>query len=184
MKKVQRAGVERKAITYLCMVLISLLLTSMICMGASGEAVQTDLEDGEYSIEVKMEGGSGRAQIVTPAVLIVRDGYAYAQIQWHSSSYDYMKVENEKYLPINEEGNSTFEIPITVFGEPMTVIGDTTAMSVPHEVEYTLTFDENSISSGGGKVSAGKMLPGVVIGIVAIGIAIVQIKRKNGKKNE
>ncbi len=174
MKKVQRAGVERKAITYLCMVLISLLLTSMICMGASGEAVQTDLEDGEYSIEVKME----------PAVLIVRDGYAYAQIQWDSSSYDYMKVENEKYLPINEEGNSTFEIPITVFGEPMTVIGDTTAMSVPHEVEYTLTFDENSISSGGGKVSAGKMLPGVVIGIVAIGIAIVQIKRKNGKKNE
>ena len=33
------------------------------------------------------------------------------------------------------------------FDEPMTVIGDTTAMSVPHEVEYTLTFASESVAS-------------------------------------
>ena len=59
-----------------------------------------------------------------------------------------MKVEDETYLPVNEEGNSVFEIPVPVFDEPVTVIGDTTAMSVPHEIEYTLTVDSASISQG------------------------------------
>ena len=163
---------------------LAVLALSLMMLPVAVRAEDVTLEDGEYRVDVTLEGGSGRSEIASPAVLLVQDGQPYIRIEWDSSHYDYMKVENEKYLPINEEGNSTFEIPITVFGEPMTVIGDTTAMSVPHEVEYTLTFDENSISSGGGKVSAGKMLPGVVIGIVAIGIAIVQIKRKNGKKNE
>ena len=163
---------------------LAVLALSLMMLPVAVCAEDVALEDGEYRVDVALEGGSGRSEIASPAVLLVQDGQPYIRIEWDSSHYDYMKVENEKYLPINEEGNSTFEIPITVFGEPMTVIGDTTAMSVPHEVEYTLTFDENSISSGGGKVSAGKMLPGVVIGIVAIGIAIVQIKRKNGKKNE
>ena len=27
---------------------------------------------------------------------------------------------------------------------PLTVIGDTTAMSTPHEIEYTLTFDSST----------------------------------------
>ena len=28
---------------------------------------------------------------------------------------------------------------------PLTVIGDTTAMSTPHEIEYTLTFDSTTV---------------------------------------
>ena len=50
-----------------------------------------------------------------------------------------MLVDGEKYLPINEEGNSVFEIPVKVLNEPFTVIGDTIAMSQPHEIEYKLT---------------------------------------------
>lgn len=106
-------------------------------------------EDGEYTIEVTLTGGSGRASVVSPAELTVENGQPYALIEWNSSNYDYMKVEGETYLPVNEEGNSAFEIPVTVFDEPMTVIGDTTAMSVPHEIEYTLVFDSSTISPAG-----------------------------------
>ena len=57
-----------------------------------------------------------------------------------------MIVDEEKYLQTNTEGNSTFEIPVSKFDEPIEVIGDTVAMSKPHEVEYTITFDSKSAS--------------------------------------
>lgn len=108
-----------------------------------------DLEDGTYTIEVSLGGGSGRSAILSPAELIIREGIPYARIVWNSRHYDYMMVEDVKYLPVkdqdNQEGYSVFEIPITVFDAPMPVIGDTTAMSIPHEVEYTLTFQSDSI---------------------------------------
>lgn len=58
-----------------------------------------------------------------------------------------MKVGDVQYDPVNEEGNSVFQIPVTVFDEPMEVVADTTAMSVPHEIEYTLTFNSASLKS-------------------------------------
>ena len=67
------------------------------------------------------------------------------QQQRGSPNYDYMKVEKEKYEPVNTEGNSAFEIPVTVFDYKQKVIADTIAMSTPHEIEYTLTFDSESI---------------------------------------
>lgn len=105
-------------------------------------------EDGEYSIQVDLEGGSGKASVTSPTLLTVEDGQAYAQIQWSSSNYDYMIVNGEKYLPTNEEGmNSVFEIPVLSMDEGMPVIADTTAMGTPHEIEYTLTFYSDSIGS-------------------------------------
>lgn len=103
-------------------------------------AASIDLEDGEYSVEVTLEGGSGRSTVVSPATLIVQDGKAQARIEWSSRNYDYMVVDGVKYLPITTDPHSVFEIPVSVLGEPMAVTADTTAMSVPHEVEYTLTF--------------------------------------------
>ena len=55
-----------------------------------------------------------------------------------------MIVDDVHYDPVTLEGGSTFEIPVVAFDEPLTVIGDTTAMSQPHEVEYTFTFDSES----------------------------------------
>ncbi|MBQ3302029.1 MAG: hypothetical protein IJH04_07805, partial [Eggerthellaceae bacterium] len=37
---------------------------------------------------------------------------------------------------------------VTAMDEPMTVVGDTTAMAQAHEVEYQLTFDSSSIVAG------------------------------------
>ena len=42
--------------------------------------------------------------------------------------------------------NSAFEIPVAAFDQALTVIADTVAMSEPHEVEYTLTFDSASLA--------------------------------------
>ena len=111
------------------------------------EAALIDLEDGEYAIEVELTGGTGKTAVTSPAGLTVLDGHAYARVEWSSSHYDYMLVEGEKYLPVNEEGYSTFEIPITVFNEPMEVVADTTAMSTPHEITYQLTFDLEGVMS-------------------------------------
>ena len=92
-----------------------------------------------------MEVGSGRTTVETPTQLKIQDGKATAVITWGSSHYDYMKVGEEKYEPVNTEGNSSFEIPVTVFDQKQKVIADTTAMSVPHEIDYTLIFDSESI---------------------------------------
>ena len=102
-------------------------------------AVETSLEPGDYKVELTLEGGSGRATVESPAELKVENGSAILTVIWSSPYYDYMIVDGEKYLPVNEEGNSTFEIPVKVFNEPFDIIGDTVAMSEPHEVEYKLT---------------------------------------------
>ena len=114
-------------------------------------AVETDLEDGEYEVPATLEGGSGKASVASPATLIVKDGKAFARIQWSSSHYDYMLVDGIKILPeekASPEDNSVFVIPVTSLSEPMKVIGDTTAMSTPHEVEYTLDFELPGEGSG------------------------------------
>ena len=102
--------------------------------------------DGTYTCDVTLEGGSGRATVESPAALTVADGRMTATIVWSSPNYDYMLVDSEKYLPTNTEGNSTFEIPVAALDTPLDVVGDTVAMSTPHEIEYTLTFASASLT--------------------------------------
>ncbi len=99
----------------------------------------------EHRVAVTLEGGTGRASITSPAKLTQTENGDIATIEWSSPHYDYMIVEGVRYLPVNEDGNSTFEIPVVVYDKPFVVIADTTAMSTPHEIEYQLTFDSSSI---------------------------------------
>lgn len=103
------------------------------------------IKDGTYTVEMTMGGGTGRAEVESPLTLHVKDGKCTAVIVWSSSNYDYMLVDGQKYDLINSDGNSTFEIPVKVFDMPMAVVGDTTAMSQPYEIEYTMTFDSTTI---------------------------------------
>ena len=117
---------------------------------AEGAADTFDLsavEDGSYTIELTMEGGSGRASIQSPAQLAIADGAATAILEWSSPNYDYMLVNGEKYLTVNTEGNSVFEVPVEALDAPLTMIGDTVAMSTPHEVEYTVTFHSDTLQN-------------------------------------
>lgn len=106
---------------------------------------EAGLEDGRYWIDAALSGGSGRASVESPAELTVKDGQASVRITWSSSAYDYMAVYGKKYLPVSEEGNSAFQIPVYVFDVPMHVAADTTAMGDPHEIQYTLTFDRSTV---------------------------------------
>ncbi len=111
---------------------------------------------------VTLEGGSGKASVESPCPVMDRSGDLFAVITWSSSHYDFMVVNGEKLLPVNTEGNSTFEIPLKSEEAPsgssdsaasdtgrttslpadcaMEVQADTTAMSTPHLVDYTLSF--------------------------------------------
>lgn len=105
------------------------------------------LADGIYTVEVALEGGSGRASVDSPAQLTVVNGYAYAVIVFSSPNYDYMKVDDVQYEPENEvQGeNSAFRIPVSAFDRKLAVKADTVAMSEPHEIDYTLYFDSSTI---------------------------------------
>lgn len=115
--------------------------------GTYTSAEDLQLADGTYSVEISLEGGSGKATVESPANMIVENGTVTVTIVWSSSNYDYMVVNDEKYLTVNTDGNSTFNIPVNVFDGPMAVRADTTAMSEPHEIDYTLYFDSSTIQS-------------------------------------
>ena len=97
--------------------------------------------------EVRLEGGSGRASVESPAALRVEDGTAYASVVWGSSNYSSMRIGEETFAPVNTSGNSAFEIPVSVFDRKLAVYAETTAMSTPHEIEYTLYFDASTIKN-------------------------------------
>ena len=55
-----------------------------------------------------------------------------------------MIVDGVTYEPVNDGGNSVFEIPVAAFDTEIAVTANTVAMSVPHEIAYTLVLDAAS----------------------------------------
>lgn len=152
--------------------------------GSAGDAIEIDLEDGEYSIEVDLTGGSGKASVSSPALLIVEDARAYVRLVWSSSNYDYMIVGDTKYFnEAEEEANSFFTVPVTAMDKPVDVIGDTTAMGTPHEVAYTLTFHSDTIDSKSAlpQEAAKRVLMIALVIIVGGGILNYFVKKKLGE---
>ncbi|MER2025651.1 MAG: ABC transporter substrate-binding protein [Lachnospiraceae bacterium] len=112
-------------------------------------------EESQYCwATVILEGGSGKASVESPCPVLERSGELLAVITWSSSHYDFMVIDGEKILPVNTEGNSKFEVPLKSVARSsdtsqmaslpedceMQVQADTTAMSTPHLVDYTLSF--------------------------------------------
>ena len=148
---------------------------------AEPQAAPTDLPDGEYSIEVSLAGGSGRASVTTPTWMIVQEGRAYARLLWSSPYYDYMILDGKKYVnETTDGGSSSFTIPITAMDAPMEVIADTTAMGDPVEIDYTLTFYEDTIGSKSRVPQEGalRVLAGAAVFIIVGGIVNHFIKRR------
>ncbi len=103
---------------------------------------------GSFLCAVELTGGSGRASVSSPAVLVSDGETLMATIQWSSPNYTYMIVGDIQYDPIQEEGNSTFRIPVTL-DQDISVSACTEAMSTPHLVEYTLHFDSATLTQSG-----------------------------------
>ncbi|MBR3003624.1 MAG: iron transporter [Lachnospiraceae bacterium] len=102
------------------------------------------LTDGEYTIEVTLTGGSGKASVNSPAKLFVENGELTAEIVWSSSHYEYMTIDDVQYDPVTLDGGSTFIIPV-VLDADMNISALTTAMSEPHLIDYVLHFDSSTI---------------------------------------
>ena len=166
----------------LVMLAVMLLCPAQILAAEGISGVKTDLTNGEYSIQVDLEGGSGKASVSSPTLMLVKDGRMYAELQWSSSNYDYMIVDGEKFLNESEEGrNSVFTVPITVLDDKMEVIADTLAMGAPHEIKYTLTFYEDSIGSKGQlpQEAAKRVVAVALIIIVGGGILNYFVNKRN-----
>lgn len=113
------------------------------------EPIDMKVQDGMYTMEVSLSGGSGKATITSPAQITVSEKQAVAKLEWSSPSYDYMIMNGKKYLPVNTEGNSVFEIPILVLDEEIDIVADTVAMSQPHEISYTIVFHSDTLQKDG-----------------------------------
>ena len=107
---------------------------------------QEALADGEYTVEAVLSGGTGKAKLLNPTALTVSEGKITATIVWSSSNYDYMIVNGNQYLPITTEGGSTFQIPVESLGVELPVTADTVAMGTPHEIEYTILLQADTVS--------------------------------------
>ena len=125
-------------------------VSNPVPMENAGKSVEAlGLADGTYTAEAAFSGGSGKAYVESPVSITVADGKATATLIWSSSNYDYMVVDGVRYDVLTTDPGSTFEIPVAAFDTDLTVIGDTTAMSTPHEIEYTLNFASASLTPAG-----------------------------------
>lgn len=123
---------------FFAMTLTVLMMATLIGCG------QKEITDGSYTVDVTLSGGSGRASVESPCMVMIADGQATATIIWSSPFYEYMLIGETCYDPIQEDGNAMFEIPV-ILDEDMAVSASTIAMSQPHLVEYTLYFDSKTL---------------------------------------
>lgn len=100
--------------------------------------------DGSYTCSVTLSGGTGRASIESPASVEIKNGKAVATVIWSSSHYEYVKIGETQFDPVNTEGNSTFEIPVS-FDTDIEISALTNAMSEPHLIDYVLRFDSATL---------------------------------------
>lgn len=176
---------RKRILISLTAILTSIMLSAAACSSASkpdsAEAVteapaqetaaaektaSETMQDGTYVPAMfTVQGGTGKVTITCPEVTIT-GGKAEARIEFSSPHYECVKVNGVQYDAENagEENrkNSVFRIPV-ILDQEMTIIGLTTAMSRPHEIEYTLfislTRKEDAASAG---EAAPKALPRTV----------------------
>ena len=128
---------------FVWLLLAGMLVSALACRAS--EQNEAAIADGAYTVAVTLEGGTGKAKIESPAALSVAGGKMTLTVKWSSDKYDYMIMDDTKFTPEYVDGHSTFVIPVDNINEPLSVIADTTAMSTPHEIEYTITFDAASL---------------------------------------
>lgn len=107
----------------------------------------TELEDGLYSVEGAISGGTGRAHIASPLKLEVSEGQMTATLVWSSKNYSWMEMDGQRYLALKGEAYSTFEVPVSL-DEDIPFQAETTAMSTPHVIDYSLRLDGSTLKKG------------------------------------
>ena len=132
--------------------------------GTSKVDNSTSLKDGTYKpSKVRWSGGSGRLAYIHCTKVTVKNGKAYATLEFASSKYDSLRANGTTYSK-QGGGNSKFVIPIKLNANN-TIIGRTTAMSQPHWIEYKIfvyipgatSGKDGKDGEGGGLISTDKL---------------------------
>jgi len=91
--------------------------------------------------QITLTGGTGKSTVKTAEVFTDLNGKNMAIVTWSSKSLDWMEVDGVQYSLISSGGNCKFVIPVEL-GKDMAVSVQTSAMSTPHVIEYTLNLAE------------------------------------------
>ncbi len=133
---------------------IGVILALMLCcLLASPVKAFAAYQDGTYAVGVSCTGGSGKARVEYAQVTVSGGNIVSLMLQMSSINFDYCydPVTGAKVNAVGS-GNSVFYVnyPGTYFN----LTADTTAMSEPHEITYTVSLDLSGIPqaapSGGG----------------------------------
>lgn len=143
--------------------IIAIILSLVMVLGATAAVYAAAPADGTYQVAVTLQGGTGRTSVKSPCALTVSGGQMTAKVVWSSTNFTWMKVGGVTYNNENSGGNSTFTIPVSALDTPIDISAETTAMSEPHVIDYTLTFSSSGVTmkgEGGESSSSGSSSSG------------------------
>lgn len=127
--------------------LVALVAVFLAVAGCAPTPSSDAVAPGEYTIAVTLSGGSGKATVQSPTKLVVTADQLTAEVVWSSPYYTWMEVGGTRYTPVSAQGeDSTFEIPVTLDVD-IPVTAETTAMSKPHVIDYTLRLNSSTLES-------------------------------------
>lgn len=110
-------------------------------------APESELKDGLIAVDIRLEGGSGKAYIKSPVTVRVSGGDMNAVLVWNSINYDYMIVDGVRYDNETPGEESTFTVPVKDLSAPLYITADTTAMSTPHEIDYVIYWEKDDTAA-------------------------------------
>jgi len=133
----------------ICLTAAALAVLLLLAAGGCGAktASEDPPADGSYQIAVALAGGTGKASVASPTALDIEQGRMTATLVWSSPNYDYMLVDGARYEAEIIDGHSVFMIPVAALDRDLEVVADTVAMSLPHEITYTLRFDSATLEA-------------------------------------
>jgi len=138
---------NRKIFICSLMIMLMLFFLTGCSMKKDGKSIdEASVSDGEYLIDVGLDGGNDSVRIKTPMNIIVSKGEMYMRIEWNDSKFTTMTVDSVKYEKVNEnlgiEGNSVFIIPIDEIPHSMKVVTETFPKSIDND--YKILFNLGS----------------------------------------
>lgn len=124
---------------------ITCVFAAMLMMILPVDTHADTYQDGTYTVGYTCKGGSGRGGVRGVEALVEGGALTTLYITMSSANYDYCydPVSGTRIEAPAGDGNSVFTV--TYPGTSFSFTADTTAMSVPHEITYTVTLDISGI---------------------------------------
>lgn len=101
--------------------------------------VSTPVKISTKSVTPTLVGGTGKTTVKAAETFTDLDGRTMAVLTWSSKSLDWLEKDGVQYTLINPTGECKFVVPVEL-GVDMPISVQTSAMSAPHVIEYTLNL--------------------------------------------